>query len=144
MVLAASLPMLATTFAMSSASLTVPIMHFISFEVGYLTGASRRFRLLADLWHWSFVAAMRIVMIIDMALEVFRAVIPGAGANEHPVTKPFWAIVSVRSTPIRSVVIVAVRTFRGWPYVDIDLSLYFRSGYREADSSNSSYHKKFA
>jgi hypothetical protein len=83
-------------------------------------------------------------MIIYMALEVFRAVIPRASANEHTASKPFWPVVAVRSTTIRSVVIVTVRTFRGRPNVDIDLSFYFRSGYREADSSHSNDHEKFA
>lgn len=83
-------------------------------------------------------------MIIDVALEVFRAVIPWASANEHTASKPFWAIVSVGSATIGSVVIVTVRAFRGRSNVDIDLSLYFRSRYREADCSHSYDHEKFA
>src|ERR1700684_279403 len=82
-------------------------------------------------------------MGIYMSLEVFRAVIPRASANEHATRKPFRAIVTVWSTTIRSVVIVTVRAFRGRSNVDIDLSFHLRSGNREADSSQRSYRKKF-
>ena len=82
-------------------------------------------------------------MVIYMALEVFRAVIPRASANEHATRKPFRAIVTVWSTTIRSVVIVTVRAFRSRSNVDIDLSLHFRNSHREADSSQRNYRKKF-
>jgi hypothetical protein len=142
--LAATFTMLAASLSMLAANWTVPIMHFITFEAGYLIGMLCRFRFLANLWHRSFVAVFRIVLIIYVTLEMFRAVIPRAGANEHTVTKPFWAIVAVGRTAIRRVVIVTIRTLRRRPNVDINLSLYFRSGYRETDSSHSSYRKKFA
>jgi hypothetical protein len=118
-------------------------MHLISVKVSNLFRMLRRFRFLTNLWIWAFIALSRIVMVIYMALEVFRAVIPRAGANEHAIRKPFRPIVTVWSTTIRSVVIVTVRAFGGRSYVDIDLSLHFRSGHREADSSHRNYRKKF-
>jgi hypothetical protein len=38
-------------------------------------------------------------------------VIPRAGADEHAIKKPIWAIVAVRRTSIRVIIVVAVRAY---------------------------------
>jgi hypothetical protein len=126
----------------ASACVTAPITHFISFEVRNFTHRLGRLRSFATVWPWAFIAALRIVTVIYVALELGMPVEPGAGANEHPIGKPFRTVVAIRSTFIRSVVIVTVRAFRRDSYVDADLSLCFGSGYYETNSSHGDNCKK--
>jgi hypothetical protein len=120
-----------------------PITHFISFEVRNPADRLGRLRFRATRGPWAFIAALRIVSVIHVALELGMAMEPRAGANEHAIGKPFRAVVAVGSTFIRSVVIITVRTLRRDSDVDTDLSLCFGSHHREADSSHSKYYKKF-
>jgi len=92
---------------------TAPITHFISFEVRNFTHRLGRLRFFATVWPWAFIAALRIVSVIYVALELGMPMEPRAGANEHATGKPFRAIVAVGSTFIGSVVIVTVWALRG-------------------------------
>jgi hypothetical protein len=76
--------------------------------------------------------------VIHVALEVLRAVKPGASANEAIPVKPLWTIVASGSTAVRSDVIVTIGAIRGHADFDVDLSLCFGCDSGEADSSNSS------
>jgi hypothetical protein len=76
--------------------------------------------------------------VIYVALEVARAMKPRASANEDVPAKPFRTVVARRGTAIRSDVIVAIGTFRGYSDVDADLSHRFGGGRGETDSSNRS------
>jgi len=125
------------------AYVTAPITHFISFEVRNFTHRLGRLRSFATVWLWAFIAALRIVTVIYVALELGMPMEPRTGANEHTIGEPFRAVVAVGSTFIRSVVIVTVRALRGDSNVDRDLSLCFGSHHREADSSHRKYYKKF-
>ena len=62
------------------------------------------------LQHRSSVIAMRIIAIVDMPEKAPRAVKPGASSKKHPGNKPIGPIVAVRSTVIRGIVEVPVRT----------------------------------
>src|SRR5579871_5921765 len=66
-------------------------------------------RLLVALRHWSVVTVVRIVAVIDVAVEAVRAVEPRASSDEYSASKPIRSIVAVRSTVIRGVVKVTVR-----------------------------------
>ena len=74
--------------------------------------------------------------IVHMAVEVMRAVVPGAGADEHAIREPFRTVVAVGRALLRRVVIVAIRT--NWLRADIhperDLG---RTGNRCAKSQGS-------
>lgn len=76
------------------------------------------------------IAALSIETAIYVALEVVRAVKPRASASERTARKPFWAVVAVGRTRIRSVVIITIRAVGGGSNANAnaDLSLYFGSG----------------
>jgi hypothetical protein len=76
------------------------------------------------------------ITVIHLASEVIATTKPRAGTDEDTTGKPFRTIVAGGSTPIRSGVIVPIRAFRGDSNVNADLSLYFRSGYHEANCGN--------
>jgi hypothetical protein len=44
-------------------------------------------------------------------------VIPRAGADEHAIKKPIWAVVAVRRTSIRIIIVVAVSANRRWAII---------------------------
>src|SRR5580698_150889 len=97
-----------------------------------------RFRSLATGWPWTVIAVLGMVAVVDMAAETFRAVKPGADADEDAAGKPLGAIVSVRSAVVGRSVIVTVGTFGRDSNVDADLSLCFGGRYRETDDGNGS------
>jgi len=123
-----------------AAHVAAPITHFISFEVGNLVDGLRRLRLIARVWRGAFIPVFGMKMVVDVALEVVRAMKPRAGANEDTARKPFRAVVSIGSAAIRSSVIVTVGAVGGGSNVncDADLGLCFGSGHREENSSKSS------
>jgi hypothetical protein len=90
------------------------------------------------LWKWALVTVLRVEPIIDVALEVACAMKPRTSADEAIPVKPFRTIVAGGCTVIWGDVVVAIRTFRGYPDFDADLSLCFWGGSGEADCSNSS------
>jgi hypothetical protein len=50
-----------------------------------------------------------IEVMVDMTIEVFRAVEPGSRTDEHAACEPFRAVIAVRSTGIRRLFIVSIR-----------------------------------
>jgi hypothetical protein len=69
----------------------------------------------------SMVTMMRIVAIVDVAIKAVVAVEPGAGSDEHPTRKPIWPVVAVGRAIIRSIVEVAIGTYRRHSNVDGNL-----------------------
>jgi hypothetical protein len=65
---------------------------------------------------------VRIVTVIDVAVEAARAMEPGAGSNENATTEPVRPIVAIRSTGIRGVIKIPVRANRRDSNVDGNLS----------------------
>jgi hypothetical protein len=86
-------------------------------------------------WDRAMVAMVGMEMIIDVAVEAFGAVEPGADADEDASGEPLGAVVAVRSAVVGSDVIVTVGAYRRNANVDADgyLSLCFGSGYHKAD-----------
>jgi hypothetical protein len=119
--------------------MAAPITHFISFEVGNLIDGLRRLRLIARVWCGTFIPVFGVKMIVDVTLEVVRAMKPRASANEDTTRKPFRAVISVWSTTVRSSVIVSIRAVGGGSNVDCDadLGLHFGSGHHQENSGNS-------
>jgi len=124
-----------------SAHVAAPIAHFISLEVVNLVEALSRIRPVATVWPGALIAERAIEMVIYVAAEVVTAMEPRAGANEYATRKPFRAVIALRSTIIRLVVIVTIRAVRSRSNIDADayLGLCFGSGRREADGSDASY-----
>ena len=103
------------------------ITHFVPFEVGDLIDRLSGFGPIANFGHRTFVPMVWMEVVIYVTFEVLVAMKPRAGANEDTPSKPFRAVVAVRSTGVRRDVIVAVRADRGRPNADSDLSIHFRS-----------------
>jgi hypothetical protein len=123
------------------AHVAAPISHFISLEVGNLVHVFIRFGFVAAVRCRTRVAAMRIEVVVDVAVEVGRAVKPRAGANEYTACKPFRAVIAVWRAIVRGVIVVAVRAIGGDSDVNGDLSVRRGSGYAEAGYRNSSQSK---
>jgi hypothetical protein len=77
-------------------------------------------------------------MVIYMAAKVFSAVKPRASTDEDTAGEPFRTVVAVGSTGVGSEVVIAVRACGFGTKVDINLSLCFGSGRREANDGDSS------
>src|ERR1700744_1238971 len=67
--------------------------------------------------HRAVIAVVRIVAVVDVAVETVRAVEPWAGTDEDATEEPVRAVVTVRSAVVRWIVEVAVRT--DWRGTDI-------------------------
>jgi hypothetical protein len=89
------------------------VMGFVRLEVVEGLGAALR--------HWTCVSVMRIVAVIDVAVEAAVAVVPGAGADEDSSGEPVGSVVAVRSTGVWSVVKVSVRANGSGSDADGDL-----------------------
>jgi hypothetical protein len=64
---------------------------------------------------------MRIIAVVDVAVESVTAVKPGASAKKHPANEPIGPIVAVGSTVIWSIVEVPIGAHRGHSNVDGNL-----------------------
>jgi hypothetical protein len=90
------------------------------------------------------ITTVDIETVIYMAVKVIRAVKPRASTDEDTAGEPFRTVVAVGSTGVRSEVVVAVRACGFGTEVDVNLSLCFGSGRREAyygDNSSESTSK---
>jgi len=85
------------------ADVTPSIARFVSMEVVE--------RLRATLRHRSVITVVRIVAVIDVAIEAMRTVEPGTCSEEHSAHKPVWAVVAIRRAIIRRVVEVTVGAY---------------------------------
>ena len=112
---------------------------FVSLEMVFIDTFCL-FGLLATAWHLALIAIVWIVAVIYLSMKIGAAMKPGAGADENVRTKPFWTVVACRSAVIRGGFKVAVRTIRGYPDANGDLSLRFGHCCCEAASCNSSEH----
>ena len=97
----------------SVAYVTLPIPRLVCVEV-----VERRFTAPRQR---SNVTVMRIIAVVDVAVEAMRAVKPGASAKKHPANEPVGPIVAVGSTVIGSIVEVPVGTHGGDSNVDGNL-----------------------
>ena len=102
-------------FMASIAYVASSIPRLVSVEVVEAFRPALRYR--------SSVTVMRIIAVVDMAEKAARTMKPGASPKKHPANKPIGPIVTVRSTVIRSIVEIPVRTHgsRSDVYVDGDL-----------------------
>ena len=92
------------------AYVAAPVTHLVSLEVGDLFGVSGCLTRLAALWQSALVTVMHIEMIIHVPAEVRSAMEPGSGANEDATGKPFRPVIAIRSTGVRWVIVIPIRT----------------------------------
>jgi hypothetical protein len=89
------------------------------------------------------VAVIRVVTIVDVAVEVFRTVKPSAGTDKDAVGKPLWTVVTVRSATVRRGFEVTVRTSGRYTDADADLGLGSGSTCCNAETSDGGQSEKF-
>src|SRR5271170_5579062 len=111
-------------------------------EVFHVFGMKVRAWGLAPGGVWSLIAMLRMVVVIYVTVEVIWTVKPGASPDEDTAAKPLRAVVAVGSAVVGRNVVVAVGAHRSWADVDADLSLRFRRGYGDTESSHCSCGKK--
>src|SRR3984957_19129529 len=92
--------------------------------------------LFAALRHWSAVAVMRVVAVVDMAVEVVVAAVPVAGADEDSAVKPVGPVVAVGRAVIGSVVVVAVGADRLHSEADVNLGWRCARGAEQSGCKN--------
>ena len=100
--------------ATAARRVAAPITLLVSVEV--IKGLVPTFRM------WTSVPVMRIEAVINMAVEVVRAVEPGAGSDEYTAADPLGPIVSIWGAVVRGEVVVAIRAHWLWSDIDGDLS----------------------
>jgi hypothetical protein len=103
----------AATIMARVAYVTLPIARLVCVEVVERRLSAARQR--------SNVTVMRIIAVVDVAVEAVRAVKPGASANKHPASEPIGPIVAVGSTVVWSIVEVPIGAHGGHSNVDGNL-----------------------
>src|SRR5580704_169620 len=98
-----------------------PIPRLISMEVIEALRSALRQR--------SSVTVMRIIAVVDMAVEAVRAVKPRAGSKKQSAYKPIGSVVTVRSAVVRGIVEVPVRAHGSRSDVYADGNLGWCRGY---------------
>jgi hypothetical protein len=83
------------------------------------------------------ISVTRIVAVVHVAVKIALSVIPGTCAKERPTTEPVRPIISVGSTAIRSVVIVAIGAYRLNSDIDTNLGPCFQTAPHQTNSRNS-------
>jgi len=96
---------------------------YMAMAVPRLVGVEVIEGLSAALGPWPTVSMPRVEAVVDVAIEVRRAMKPRAGSDEYSVGEPIGPIVAVRRAIIGRVVEVTVRAHRSWPEVDPDREL---------------------
>lgn len=102
---------------------------YVASSISRLVGLEVVKALRPTFWQRSNVTVMRIKSVVDMAVEAVMAVKPGASSNKHSPQKPIGPVITVRSTVIGGIVVVAVRAHgsRSDVYTDGNLGLRRRS-----------------
>jgi hypothetical protein len=101
--------MASTTYMASAAKVAASITHLVSVEV--IEG------LFSTLRMWANIAVMWIEAVINVALELVRAVEPRPGSEEHTAVEPLGTVVPVWGAVVWGDVVVAIRA--SWLCSDI-------------------------
>jgi hypothetical protein len=100
-------------FVVSGPYMALTVAGFIWLEMG--EGLRPAFR------HRTVIAVVRIVAIVDVAMEAVWAVKPRAGPDKNSADEPVGPIVAVGGALIGCVVEITVGAYRGNPDTDGDL-----------------------
>jgi hypothetical protein len=121
-------------FVASVAYIASPIPRLVTLEVVEALRPALRQR--------SGVTVMRIKAVVNMAVKAVTAMKPGTSSNKYAANKPVGPIVTVRSTVIRSIVEVPVRTHGCHSDVYADGNLSWRHRYTAQKPSHESCESK--
>src|ERR1700733_3704112 len=87
--------------------------------------------------HGPVVALAIVELMIDVAVEVIRPVIPRASSDEDTAaSEPLGPIVTIRSAILRRSLVIPVRATRRFSYADGNLCMRFISGSKQKTRSN--------
>ena len=78
--------------------------------------------------HSPVVALAIVEMMIDVAVEMIRPVIPGASADEDPAAEPLGPIIAIRSAVVRRSLVIPVGANRRYSNADSNLCMRFING----------------
>jgi hypothetical protein len=92
---------------------------------------------------FAVVAVIRMVMIVDMAVEVFRAAKPRAGSDEDATGKPLGTVITVSGATVRRDIIITIRTSGRYTDADADLGLCSGSARCNAETDDGSQSEYF-
>jgi hypothetical protein len=92
---------------------------------------------------FTVVAVIRPVAVVDIAVEVFGAVKPWAGADKDAVGKPLRAVIAVGSATVRRGIVVTIRTSGRYTDANADLGLGWGSTCCNAETSDGGQSEKF-
>jgi hypothetical protein len=135
----------ATLMLMFAAScVAASVTHLVAVEVLLVVNVVLWRCMLAAVGVRAAIAGVGVVVVVDVAVEVFRAVIPRAGTYEDAAAvEPLGAIVTVGSTAVGSGVVVAVGTVRRDTDVDANLRVRLGSMYCKAETGDGGCCKSF-
>ncbi len=85
--------------------MAMPITHFIAFEILGFIWMFVRFRLVAAVWRWAFVAVLSVEVVVDVAMKILRTVKPRTSSDEDAAYKPLGTVIAVGSASIGGIVI---------------------------------------
>jgi hypothetical protein len=108
----------------------VDIMHVLSMELCTALG-----QMLAARWHGPMITMPVIVIMIYVAVKVFRPVKPWSRADKKAARKPLGSIVAVRRAVIGRDLIIAIRAYRR--HSDTDCNLCIRLSCRREQKTRS-------
>jgi hypothetical protein len=87
-------------------------------------------------WERPVVALAIVELMIDVAVEVIRPVIPRASADEDAAGKPLRPIIAIRSAVVRRCLVITVGAHRRYSDADTNLCMRFISGSKQKACSN--------
>jgi len=94
----------------------VRVMHRIAVKLSSMLG-----RTLAARRESARVSLAIVEMMVNMAVEISRAVKPGSRADKNSAGEPFRAIITVRGAIVRRLLVVTVRT--NWRFANVNGNL---------------------
>jgi hypothetical protein len=110
------------------ACMASPIARLIAMEVVELLFVAPR--------HWSPVPMVRIVPVVDVAIELVGAVEPAASADEDSPIKPIRTVVTVGCAVIWRVVEIPIRAHRLRSDADGDLGWHRARAAKQSDGES--------
>jgi hypothetical protein len=110
----------------------VDIMHRLTVKLGAVFRWSSAAR-----WERPVVTLTIVELVIDVAVEVIRSVIPRANADEDTAAaEPLRPIIAIRSAVVRRSLVVPVGTNGRFSDTDCNLCMCFLSGSKQKTCSN--------
>lgn len=131
---------MAFVFAVFTAYVAASVTHLVAVEVFHVVDVM--VGMIAVIGVRAVVSVVWVVVVIDVAIEVFGAVVPRAGTNEDAAAEPLRAIVAVGGTAVGSRIVVAVWTARRDTDGDADLCVCLGSMCCKAETGNCGCCKK--